>query len=348
MADNNQPASPVVDHGITFGSQWFDRKDGARHTVMAVIARAGMSDEIRHSNNIDGTIVHEDSVEYFLNRFDPANPAATEDDITRGSRWTRKANGDEIFITRLKKDKEGSLNAYYENINQDGSAYTSVENFLTIFNFVSAKPETAADLVKGSTWRCLCNEHIKVTTIVGVSDNYVNFLNDTTYGLSLEADDIQWFLDNHVLLESNKPADINKYYKCQDCNNAYNANTINGQIIKEFGICNSCDFLRPQKKETPEFLKREERVIDGLNKSKAASDGKGARYFYVTFSYSVGGKRSYRKGRFCLQTDNGEIFNASKLEKTIRFKLKKKVKSVIIDNWNELNEADYKTLSGGQ
>lgn len=149
-------------------------------------------------------------------------------------------------------------------------------------------------------------------------------------------------------MESNKPADADKYYKCGDCNNAYHAGTINGQIIKEFGICNSCDFLRPQKKETPEFLKREERVIDGLNKSKAASDGKGARYFYVTFIYSVGGKRGYKKGRFCLQTDNGEIFNASRLEKTIRFRLKKKAKSVIIDNWNELNEADYKTLSGGQ
>lgn len=346
MVDSNQPASAVVDHGVTFGSQWFDRKDGAKHTVMAVIIRAGMSDEIRHSSNTDGTIVHEDGVEYFLNRFDPAKITATEDDMTRGSRWRRKSDGDEIFITRVKRDKDDVLNAYYENINRDLSAYTSAKHFLSIFDFVSAKNETAADLIKGSTWYCLCNEHIKATTVVGVNDNNVDFLNETTYGLNLEEIDHDFFLNNHVLLESNKPADINKYYKCQDCNNAYHAGTINGQIIKEFGICNSCDFLRPQKKETPEYLSREKKVIDGLNKQPATHSDKGARYFHVAFSYCSGGKKRFRNGRLSLQTSNGKIFNMRKLENTIRSKLKRKAKTIVIENWIEMNHDDYQVLNG--
>lgn len=221
-------------HGITFGSQWIDKVRGTKHTVMAVIVRAGKSDEIRYSDN-DGTpTVCEDSAEYFLNKFRPANT---------------------------------------------------------------------------------------------------------------------------------KSSDTSKHYKCEDCKNAYHANTINGQIIKEFGICNRCELLRPVRNNSIENLTKEvevmkevhatekemttSEIINEVNSQPVKYGYKGARYFYVTFSYSVGGKRSYKKGRICLETENGEMFNASKLENTIRVRLKKKSKAVIIDNWIELNHADYETLNGG-
>jgi len=81
--------------------------------------------------------------------------------------------------------------------------------------------------------------------------------------------------------------------------------------------------------------------------------GNGSRYFYITYTYFVGGKRRYKKGSFFLKTDNGEIFNMDRLYKTIVSQLKtkmgvrSKVKSVLIDNWIEMNEADYKQLLQG-
>lgn len=129
------------------------------------------------------------------------------------------------------------------------------------------------------------------------------------------------------------------YIKCPTCKNAYHKETPNAAYINQFNLCNGCHFFYGINKK---HLKK-----DVLTKKDTPASND-SRYFYVTFSYSVGGKRCYKKGCICLATENGEIFNAEKLEKTIRIRLKKKAKVIVIDNWIELNHADYETLSGGQ
>jgi hypothetical protein len=138
------------------------------------------------------------------------------------------------------------------------------------------------------------------------------------------------------------------YVKCPKCLDPHHKNTVNASHIHHFGECNSCQFLGGVSKKylTKETLDKE------LDKNTVIGTlaGNGSRYFYITYTYFVGGKRRYKKGSFFLETDNGEIFNIDRLRKTIVSQLKikmgvrSKLKSVSIDNWIEMNKADHKQM----
>ena len=86
-------------------------------------------------------------------------------------------------------------------------------------------------------------------------------------------------------------------------------------------------------------------------KSKAdapapASDGK--RYFYVTFSCNGGGKKGAKRGYICVRTFGNKIFSIERLSKNIKEILLikgQRVKDVLITDWKEVNQIDYKQLT---
>ena len=86
-------------------------------------------------------------------------------------------------------------------------------------------------------------------------------------------------------------------------------------------------------------------------KSKAdapapASDGK--RYFYVTFSCNGGGKKGAKRGYICVRTFGNKIFSIERLSKNIKEILLikgRQVKDVLITDWKEVNQIDYKQLT---
>ena len=86
-------------------------------------------------------------------------------------------------------------------------------------------------------------------------------------------------------------------------------------------------------------------------KSKAdapapASDGK--RYFYVTFSCNGGGKKGAKRGYICVRTFGNKIFSIERLSKNIKEILLikgRRVKDVLITDWKEVNQIDYKQLT---
>ncbi len=86
-------------------------------------------------------------------------------------------------------------------------------------------------------------------------------------------------------------------------------------------------------------------------KSKAdapapASDGK--RYFYVTFSCNGGGKKGAKRGYICVRTFGNKIFSIERLSKDIKEILLikgRQVKDVLITDWKEVNQIDYKKLT---
>ena len=68
------------------------------------------------------------------------------------------------------------------------------------------------------------------------------------------------------------------------------------------------------------------------------------RFFYITFSYFVGGKRGHRKGYSSHRTSNNEMFNIEKVTKEIKKGLKQKnikTVNVLIENWKEVNRNEY-------
>lgn len=76
--------------------------------------------------------------------------------------------------------------------------------------------------------------------------------------------------------------------------------------------------------------------------SMRASDER--RFFYITFSYFIGGKRGHRKGYSSHRTLNNEMFNIEKVSREIKKELKEKnIKTinVLIENWKEVNKNEY-------
>lgn len=79
--------------------------------------------------------------------------------------------------------------------------------------------------------------------------------------------------------------------------------------------------------------------------STRASDER--RFFYITFSYFIGGKRGHRKGYTSHRTFNNEMFNIEKVSKEIKKELKaKNIKNinVLVENWKEVNKNEYVQL----
>ena len=77
-----------------------------------------------------------------------------------------------------------------------------------------------------------------------------------------------------------------------------------------------------------------------------ASDGK--RYFYVTFSCNGGGKKGAKRGYICIKTFGNKIFSIERLSKNIKEILLikgQRVKDVLITDWKEVNQIDYKELT---
>ena len=77
-----------------------------------------------------------------------------------------------------------------------------------------------------------------------------------------------------------------------------------------------------------------------------ASDGK--RYFYVTFSCNGGGKKGFKRGYVCIKTFGNKIFSIERLSKNIKEILLikgQRVKDVLITDWKEVNQIDYKQLT---
>lgn len=77
-----------------------------------------------------------------------------------------------------------------------------------------------------------------------------------------------------------------------------------------------------------------------------ASDGK--RYFYVTFSCNGGGKKGAKRGYICVRTFGNKIFSIERLSKNIKEILLikgRRVKDVLITDWKEVNQIDYKQLT---
>ena len=74
------------------------------------------------------------------------------------------------------------------------------------------------------------------------------------------------------------------------------------------------------------------------------------RFFYITFSYFIGGKRGHRKGFISHRTFNNEMFNIHIVSKEIKKALAaKKIKSinVLIEGWQEVNKNEYVQLMRG-
>ena len=77
-----------------------------------------------------------------------------------------------------------------------------------------------------------------------------------------------------------------------------------------------------------------------------ASDDK--RYFYVTFSCNGGGKKGAKRGYICVKTFGNKIFSIERLSKNIKEILLikgQRVKDVLITDWKEVNQIDYKELT---
>ena len=74
------------------------------------------------------------------------------------------------------------------------------------------------------------------------------------------------------------------------------------------------------------------------------------RFFYITFSYFIGGKRGHRKGFISHRTFNNEMFNIHIVSKEIKKALAaKKIKSIniLIEGWQEVNKNEYVQLMRG-
>lgn len=110
------------------------------------------------------------------------------------------------------------------------------------------------------------------------------------------------------------------------------------------------DFEKRYKAKPVEIgalLSKSKIYFDGVTTDKVvgsarASDEK--RFFYITFSYFVGGKRGHRKGYSSHRTFNNEMFNIEKVAKEIKKGLKQKninTVNVLIENWKEVNKNEY-------
>lgn len=68
------------------------------------------------------------------------------------------------------------------------------------------------------------------------------------------------------------------------------------------------------------------------------------RFFYITFSYFIGGKRGHRKGFISHRTFNNEMFNIQIISKEIKSALlvnKIKSKNILIEHWQEVSRNEY-------
>ena len=90
--------------------------------------------------------------------------------------------------------------------------------------------------------------------------------------------------------------------------------------------------------------------FEGVRNNEVVSDTPASderRFFYITFSYFIGGKRGHRKGFISHRTFNNEMFNIHIVSKEIKKTLAvRKIKSIniLIESWQEVNKNEYVQL----
>ena len=107
------------------------------------------------------------------------------------------------------------------------------------------------------------------------------------------------------------------------------------------------------KAEVPAPASKSKIYFEGVKNNEVvggtrASDER--RFFYITFSYFIGGKRGHRKGFISHRTFNNEMFNIHIVSKEIKKALAaKKIKSIniLIEGWQEVNKNEYVQLMRG-
>lgn len=71
-------------------------------------------------------------------------------------------------------------------------------------------------------------------------------------------------------------------------------------------------------------------------------------YYYVTYSFSIGRQKTFKRGRIAIGVMGASIFSLSGLEKTIKKSLMKesniKARQVLIENWIKISETEYNDL----
>lgn len=71
-------------------------------------------------------------------------------------------------------------------------------------------------------------------------------------------------------------------------------------------------------------------------------------YYYVTYSFLVGRRKTYKRGFAAISIEGLSIFNLSALQKFIKDEEQKqtrlKVHGVLIENWIKINETEHDDL----
>lgn len=105
------------------------------------------------------------------------------------------------------------------------------------------------------------------------------------------------------------------------------------------------DFQRKyMKKPTPETASQAIKNTEAVGSTRASDE---RRFFYITFSYFIGGKRGHRKGFISHRTFNNEMFNIELVSKEIKIALlgnKIKSKNILIEHWQEVSRNEYVQL----
>ena len=96
-------------------------------------------------------------------------------------------------------------------------------------------------------------------------------------------------------------------------------------------------------------LKDFQRMFKPPQKAGAPSDGD--RFFYITYSYFVGGRRGHKKDFIAYKTINNQSFNVHIVVRDIERLLAAKgikTKHVLIDRWNSIDKDEYQNIIGGE
>lgn len=81
-----------------------------------------------------------------------------------------------------------------------------------------------------------------------------------------------------------------------------------------------------------------------------AAPNNGDRFFYITYSYFVGGRRGHKKDFIAYKTTDNQSFNVHLVVRDIEKLLAKrgtKTKHVLIDKWETINKNEYDNIMGG-
>lgn len=92
-------------------------------------------------------------------------------------------------------------------------------------------------------------------------------------------------------------------------------------------------------------LEKEEET-KGFSSTPLASDNR--NYYYVTYSFLVGRRKTHKRGFTAISVTGLSIFNLLGLKNCIEKEMQKqtrlKVHNVLIENWIKINEAEYNDL----